>query len=68
MSVRILGYDYEADHHCVDCAEDRFPLEEQGRWIDEDAVDAEGNPVHPIFSTDEVGEDEVCGDCGAAIR
>lgn len=97
--TRIIAYAYEADVHCLDCAQARFGLssatghyvENNGnpvqkrsygkpgvfsahldggvhKALDEhlipyDAVDREGNPVHPIFSTDEQPEPLYCGDC-----
>lgn len=63
----VIGYTYEADYHCVDCAEKRF-----GPGVDnlgkEPKYDNEGNMVHPIFASDEFEETESCGDCGATIR
>lgn len=62
----IIGYTYEADVHCVACTVERFG-EEPGRgWVREDAVDNEGNAVHPVFSWD-VEQDEWCGTCGEKI-
>lgn len=58
----IIGYSYEADHHCVECAQVRF-----GSPVPDDAEDEEGNPVHPIFAGDEFEEPPVCGDCGEAL-
>jgi hypothetical protein len=55
----IVGYAYEADVHCVDCAVARFGSQQHWR----DAVDNEGNPIHPIFAGDENASEEVCGDC-----
>ncbi len=61
---RIIGWTYEADYHCNDCALKRFG--EIGLRNPE-TKDREGNPLHPVFSTDEVLEDIHCGDCGALI-
>jgi hypothetical protein len=89
--VSIIAYTYEAGLHCPDCARARAerngfelaPLPVYGKLhgLDEhdvpfDAIDDEGNPVHPVFSTDEVGhyDDEgryigaYCDTCGATIR
>ena len=57
-STDIIGYSFEADHHCVACTEARF-----GAPVPEDAEDDEGNPVHPIFASEEFEEEPVCGDC-----
>lgn len=68
MGVRIVAYTYDADTHCPSCAEKRWGLEEHGRWVREDATDREGNTVHPVFSTDELEDLEVCGTCREMIR
>ncbi len=73
----VIGYTYEADCHCVDCAVKRFGfgtaqtelpgdalLDEND--IPADQLDNEGNPIHPIFASDE-GE-SICGDCFAEIQ
>lgn len=62
-TYRIVGYTYEADFHCVRCAEHRF-----GVKIHDDRNpprDREGNPVTPVFLGD-IRDDcrPVCGDCG----
>lgn len=61
MKVCIVGWKYEADIHCWDCATRRLPKLRN----DPNAaiLDSEGNEVHPIFETDEGALDEVCGDC-----
>ena len=60
----IIGYSYDADVHCVDCAVEEFGLEEGKDWVREDATDSEGNQVHPLFSTDEPDDSGwYCGDC-----
>jgi len=68
----ITYWTYEADCHCTDCAEAKFgpSLPEQSQ----DFIDSEGNPPHPVFSTDEhlhEGEDcqlpVHCGSCGVEI-
>lgn len=65
----IIAWSYEADHHCCDCTEKRF-----GADVPESSRDNEGNPIHPVFSTDEQlseGEDNrlplVCGTCRAIV-
>lgn len=84
--MRVIAYKYEADIHCIDCAQIRFghfalkghdviteagvftsykegvPTELDEWCIPLDAKDREGNPVHPVFSTDEV-DLSVCGTC-----
>ena len=48
----IVAYTYEADIHCVNCPQQRF-----GDDVHDDVntpVDREGNPVHPVFITDEI--------------
>ena len=61
--VSIIAYTFEADIHCPACSINRFPtLATTG-----EAMDKEGNPVRPVFSTDEI-EVSHCSDCGAAIE
>lgn len=74
--MRIIGYTFEADCHCISCTQKRhmeqpFPAagihrkDEHG--LPQDAQDNEGNPIHPMFSTDEQLEPQYCGDCHERI-
>jgi hypothetical protein len=62
----VIGWTYEADTHCCECARERF-----GDAIDNDdspPEDNEGNEVHPMFASDEADPSgEYCGDCGEEI-
>lgn len=58
----VIGFAYDADVHCNECAWMRF-----GMPVPDGAVDSEGNEPHPIFVTDEGSEAEVCGDCGELL-
>lgn len=65
--MRIIAYTYEADMHCPACTFARFGREEPGDECDAygipyEVVDREGNPVRPVFSTDE-NDWTHCGDC-----
>ena len=94
--MSIVGYAYDADHHCESCMLDyarAVPFSEYD-WQDYDEEDistvhgfvnldtavelevikdGEGNPIHPIFSTQEwynIGEGNqtlCCGDCGKEL-
>jgi hypothetical protein len=59
-AATIVGYAYESDFHCIDCALMRFTAEQ---LADPYTEDREGNPVHAVF-VDENDGDEICGDCG----
>ena len=60
--MRIVGFAYVADIHCMDCAREDF-----GEGIfNESLEDREGNPVHPIFEIDESALCH-CGDCGERL-
>lgn len=63
-TYEVVGYTYEADYHCLTCAEKRFGQSVYN--LDFEAEDHEGNPVHPIFLGSLEG-DEHCGDCLEAI-
>lgn len=60
----VVGYTYEADVHCIDCARKRF-----GRRLDVDGLleDGEGKLVNVIFAGGEYPDDWCCGDCGEAL-
>jgi len=82
--MSVVAYTYEVDFHCIECTQARaarggFRLapeslhEDAQARLDEhgvsyDAVDREGNFVHPVFSTDEIRPDECCGDCHTLIE
>lgn len=62
-----IGYTYEADVHCPDCAEARHGRSARG-FIGEDKHDGEGNPVGVIAPWDETHpHGEHCGTCGERI-
>ena len=65
MGTAIVGWAFESDIHCPDCARDWF-----GSAIDDDEappVDGDGNPARPVFATDESAPEALCGNCGAAL-
>jgi hypothetical protein len=86
--MHVIAYTYEADDHCIACTvrrsdagefkPDSYWLEQQGSGTDEHgiayaATDAEGNNVHPLFSTDEWQEENqtqhlACADCNLVIE
>ncbi|MDR0779312.1 MAG: hypothetical protein LBF16_01260 [Pseudomonadales bacterium] len=71
----VIAYTYEADVHCPDCTSDRFgpnsaydrlhlPGDFDEHAVPYDATDREGNPIHPVFSTDEMLDGPYsCGTC-----
>ena len=65
-----IAYTYEADHHCEDCAYERFGVDERGDITGEDD---EGNEVGAVASWDEWWncdsecETLSCGTCHAEI-
>lgn len=73
--MRIRAYCYEAAMHCISCTQtrvfctnDQHPHASKPGSLDQhgvphNAVDREGNLVHPVFSIDELGPDERCDDC-----
>ena len=73
---RIIAYTYCADVHCPACADAAYAagrLVRSGRQGEYDEhglpmslIDGEGNPGHPVFSTDEHGFTS-CSDCGAPL-
>ena len=73
---RIIAYTYCADVHCPGCADAAYAagwLVRSGRQGEYDEhglpmslIDGEGNPAHPVFSTEEYWV-YACGDCGARL-
>lgn len=77
----VIGYAYEADVHCIECAQQAFahgklhrdpqhPHAQPGfDWegLPLDACDREGNRIHAVFADDEGAESEHCGDCNVAL-
>lgn len=72
--MRIIGYTYMADVHCPACT--RLYAFRNGQYgaqlgqpdeqgIVEKAIDREGNPIHPVFDTDEDADGTFthCSDC-----
>jgi hypothetical protein len=75
-AMRIIAYTYDADIRCPDCARNRFCSPEAKQApaddIDEHGLllvqeDREGNVIHPVFSTDELGSLNHCADCHTEI-
>lgn len=69
--MNILGYSYDADHHCEACT---LAAHGVNGTLPDDAEDSEGNEIHAIFATDEWYETSirtrqvlVCADCGAEL-
>lgn len=74
---KVIGYTYTSACHCPACtyklfapsADQSVPaaglMDEHG--IPSNAKDREGNPIHPIFDTDETPQLEFCADCGEII-
>ena len=64
--MRVIGYTYDADTHCVDCALARFGADDNG-WVPEGVADSEGNELGAIFTDSESDTPGSCGTCGADI-
>lgn len=76
--LRIIAYTYDAAMHCPDCTEHRanvgllhrrppLSLDTDEHGIALDLVDSDGNPVRPVFSTDELDGHDYCDDCLARL-
>ena len=61
----VIGYAYDADRHCVPSTKERFPpgADNDEHTVPMDSTDAEGNLLKPMFSSDEVLENQYCGEC-----
>lgn len=75
--MHVIGYTYEADYHCVECATKAFGFKLTHPERVGPAIDSEGNEVHPVFNTDEWYANDIyegathatlnCGDCGTEL-
>lgn len=69
--MRVIGYSYDAEIHCVECATKYVAYKSPNKtittpegWLLTDGIsDGEGNPIHPLFDIDEYSDSEYCGDC-----
>jgi hypothetical protein len=66
----VVGTTHDADMCCVECCEYQhfhstaiFDLWSEGKV---EVPDGEGNPIHPVFSSD-AGDDDVCSVCGRRL-
>lgn len=64
IPAEIKFWTFDADTYCPGCTNARFG----GEALQNDtARDSEGNPVHPVFTTDEWEGEIVCADCKGVI-
>jgi hypothetical protein len=66
-----IGYAYDADIHCPNCAEQRFGRCAEHGQLACCVVDSEGNEpgaIAPWSEGPEDGSGEYCGDCNYEIR
>lgn len=63
----IVGYTYETDIHCPECAAERFGWCECDIPNDVHGVDGDGNEITPIFAGDEGVDDMTCSDCNEPL-
>ena len=72
MNLSIIAYTFNADLNCVDCTRNAYEagdlsatraFERDGNGLPESMTDSEDNPVHPVFSTDELAPNTSCGCC-----
>lgn len=62
----VVGWTYDADVHCLDCAGERFGV--ALRDESNPPTDSEGNDVHPVFLSDIDGLTLLqCADCETFI-
>jgi len=62
--MRVIAYTYEADLHCLDCTRNTFGDDDLGYAF---TFDNEDQLINPVFSTDEILDYSVCGDCSQEI-
>lgn len=64
-AYEVVGFSYEASTHCSGCTCKR--IVSGLRKGDIEVIDAEGNPIHPVFAGDEDADTETCDDCGEKL-
>jgi hypothetical protein len=84
--MKVICYTYDADHHCEECMVNMLwnrgqpymflSYDDVIAWS-EKAKDSEGNPIHPMFDTEEWYANDIfegnksatlnCGDCGKEL-
>ena len=73
--MRIIAYTYDAAMHCPACTLRNFhtgrlalayPCANDEHGVPYDLLDREGNPVRPVFTTDEHDFTHCC-DCGEGL-
>jgi len=63
--MKIIGYTYEADYHCIGCTEKEFGKDDLGYAF---TVDSEDKMIQPVFSTDEIQEYSACAECSVLMK
>lgn len=78
--MKVIGYTYDADKHCVGCTEKHIRGNTLGymghlgdmqieRWLDNNSgIDTYTDIIDPMFSTDEWSDDDYCSDCKEEIN
>jgi hypothetical protein len=62
-AFRIVAYTFDAAIHCTAHTERKFGLEPGKNWVNENAIDSEGNLVRSVFSVDQdITTVDVCDD------
>jgi hypothetical protein len=75
--MRIIAYNFESECNCVDCtrksyddgrlsAHRAYVRDEHG--LPQFLTDQDDNPVHPVFSTDELAPNTRCDRCMTVIN
>lgn len=59
----IVGFTYEADIHCPECAAERFGWCACGVPNDVHGEDQDGNEIMPVYAGSEGVDDMICCDC-----
>ena len=68
--MKLVGYTYEADIHCVECSNKAFPelaQTTQGTIEAPTVYDQEGNEPGAVFDDTEWSYATYCSDCGEPI-
>jgi hypothetical protein len=64
-SYSIIAYSWDAALHCPNCTYKYFSVNCPEHL--ETLEDSEGNPINPVFASDDLTELDCCDDCGLPL-
>jgi len=66
--MRLLGFAYEADFHCIECTCKHFNLTEKDIQENGNLKDSDGNFLYALYSFIFDGKEYFCTDCFKKLK